>query len=357
MKVVFVILDGMPPRHLGSEVMPTLTGLARDGAFAVGRSVMTSATYPNHATFATGAGPIGHGVLANWINTDDGPRPSHTVGPKVPTIFDACAAAGRSSLAVFGDHNLVGVMGAAAADEHWPVGGVFDDDVARDGHNYAADPEVVARLVPAVGRGADLVVGHLNEPDTAAHMHGPDSDAALDNYRSTDAHLGTIVDAIRPAWDDTVLFVVSDHDLETTSDEAPVDLYQPMKRLGVDLVAIPEGNGAVVWGDDSTHGEWLDPIDGVAGHAEAWPGARVVWADPGRLFGLPRGFGDYREAGHHGGSTTRNQVAVVAGGHPAAARIAAAIAATPPTAADWAPTMAALLEVSLPDATGRNLAR
>jgi arylsulfatase A-like enzyme len=232
---------------------------------------------------------------------------------------------------------------------------VFDDDVARDGHNYAADPEVVARLEPAVRRGADLVVGHLNEPDTAAHMHGPDSEAALDNYRSTDAHLGTVIDAMRATWDDTVLFVVSDHDLETTSDEPPIDLYEPMKALGVDLVAIPEGNGATVWGDDPLDGTWLDAIPGVAGHAAAWSGARVVWADPGRWFGLPPGFGDYHEAGHHGGSTTRNQIAVVAGGHPAARRIAAAITSAPPTAADWAPTMAALLDVQLPDATGRNL--
>jgi arylsulfatase A-like enzyme len=187
-------------------------------------------------------------------------------------------------------------------------------------------------------------------------MHGPDSVAALDNYRSTDAQLGIVIDAMRPAWDDTVLFVVSDHDLETTSDEPPVDLYEPMNTLDAALVAIPEGNGAVVWGDDPTAGAWLDTIDGVAGHAAAWPGARVVWADPGRWFNLPPGFGDYHEAGHHGGSTTRNQIALVAGGHPAARALAASIARTPPTAADWAPTMAALLDVPLPTATGRNLA-
>ena len=58
MRVVFVVLDGMPARHVGREVTPRLWALAGEGArFAVGRSVMTSATYPNHATFATGAGP------------------------------------------------------------------------------------------------------------------------------------------------------------------------------------------------------------------------------------------------------------------------------------------------------------
>ena len=53
--------------------------------------------------------------------------------------FDACNAAGRSSAAVLGDHNLVGVMGAHGATEHWPGDGVLDDDVVRDGHGYAAN--------------------------------------------------------------------------------------------------------------------------------------------------------------------------------------------------------------------------
>ncbi|MEY2455606.1 MAG: hypothetical protein QOK06_700, partial [Acidimicrobiaceae bacterium] len=61
------------------------------------------------------------------------------------------------------------------------------------------------------------------------------------------------------------------------------------------------------------------------------------------------------EPGQHGGSTTRAQVAVAAGGHPAAREIAASIGSRPPEAADWALTIAALLDLDLPDATGVSL--
>src|SRR5690348_10146193 len=68
----------------------------------------------------------------------------------------------------------------------------------------------------------DLVVSQLNAPDTAAHVHGPDSEGALAAYRETDARLAILREHLD--WDDTVWFVVSDHDQETVVDRAPVDL-------------------------------------------------------------------------------------------------------------------------------------
>src|SRR3954454_19955554 len=99
---------------------------------------MTSATYPNHAPFATGAGPVGHRLPANWVVTAGGPQPAHMVGPAVPTlieVFDGPTAA------VVGDQHLVGVMRLETADVHWPVAGALDGDIARDARGYAADAE------------------------------------------------------------------------------------------------------------------------------------------------------------------------------------------------------------------------
>ena len=61
--------------------------------------------------------------------------------------------------------------------------------------------------------------------------------------------------------------------------------------------------------------------------------------------------------GVHGGMATRAQVAIVAGGHPAVGTLAASLAQRPPDAADWAVTLAELLELSLPQTTGRSLLR
>ena len=65
------------------------------------------------------------------------------LGPAVPTLFDACRAAGRSSAAVFGDQCLVGVTGARTADTHWPPDGVPPadaDDATRTTTSTTATP-------------------------------------------------------------------------------------------------------------------------------------------------------------------------------------------------------------------------
>ena len=360
MRVVFLVLDAMPPRHVGPATTPVLAALAASGGSAVGRSVMTSSTYPNHATFATGVGPVGHGILANWIIRDGGPRATWHLGPSAPTLFEACRAAGRTSATVVGDHNLIGVMGGASADEHWPPDGRRPDGVPVDEHGYVFDDEVLTHLVPLLERsdGPDLVVAHLNEPDTAAHVHGPDSEAAVATYRSTDAHVQPIVDALQRGWDDTVLIVVSDHDQETVTVEEPIDLHAAVAAAGIDCFVMPELSAAVVWGTDELAGAWIDNVQGVAGHEPAWDGARVVWAEPGRWFAMPPELRDVltTERGQHGGATTRSQVGIVAGGHPAVAAIASSL--HDPTrqleAADWATTVAALLDLPL-DATGTSL--
>jgi arylsulfatase A-like enzyme len=344
-RVVFLIVDALPPRHVSAALTPTLARLAAEGGSSTGRAVMTSATYPNHATFATGVDPIEHGVLANWIVSGGRPRPSAEVGPSVPTIFDRCRAAGRSSAAVLGDQHLVPIMGARAADKHWPPNGVLGDDVRRDGHGYAANDEVMSRLLPVLGDDRpDLVVGHLNEPDTAAHVHGPDSEDALASYRDADTAIADIVDALAPSWDDTVLIVVSDHDQEDV--DVPIDLYAPLAASGLRLFAIPEGTAAVIWGDDESNGAWLDRIDGIEGHEEIGPGTRLVWSAPRHWFMPPPGFAsDPPDRGTHGGIRTRNQVAIVAGRHAAARELAASVRGRDRVdARDWAPAVLHILE-------------
>jgi hypothetical protein len=305
---------------------------------------MTSATYPNHATFATGVDPLVHGLIANWIVVDGQPRPAQAIGPSVPTIFDACRGAGRSSAAVVGDQNLIHVMGAHLADEHWPPNGVLADDIARDGHGYAADHEVLPRLLRVLdGDRPDLVVGHLNEPDTAEHIFGPDSEGAFESYRSADASIAHIIDALRPTWDDTMLIVVSDHDQEDVDEE--IMLHRAAATAGLPLLCLPEGTAAIVWGEDESNGAWLDHVDGVAGHRELQPGTRLVWSEPRYCFRPPAPFRqEPADRGSHGGVRTRNQVAIVAGGHPAAAELARSSNDRPQIeATEWAPTVIGLL--------------
>ena len=114
MRAVLLVLDAMPVRGIDPATTPVLAGLASSGGWAPqgGRAVLTSATYPNHATFVTGTDVDGHGLYANHVVRDGRVRRAWDVGPSAPTLFDACRDAGRHSMAVFGDHHLIGVMGA-----------------------------------------------------------------------------------------------------------------------------------------------------------------------------------------------------------------------------------------------------
>jgi hypothetical protein len=357
-KVVFTVLDALPARHVGDRHTPVLATLAREAGAEPGRarSVMTAATYPNHATFATGARPRDHGIGTNFVPQTGRLVPAWELGPAVPTLFDACRTAGRSSAAVVGDQCLVGVMGARSADTHWPPDGAIPDGVRRDAHDYIDDDETIVHLLDAIDARPDLVISQLNAPDTAAHVHGPDSDAALAAYRETDARLEVLREHLD--WDDTVWIVVSDHDQETVVDPEPIDLRPEFARRGLELFALPEGSATVVCGPGARAAAgWLAQVDGVEGTAPfhlADPTLEscLAWSDPGRAFGfteLPM------EPGTHGSPRTRSQVAVITGGHPIVAALVRAASARAITALDWAPTIAALFELDLPRSSGRAL--
>ena len=73
-----------------------LTALAQEAGVTPGRAraVMTAATYPNHATFATGTGPREHGIATNYVPRTGGFTPAWEIGPAVPTLFDGVPSRG-----------------------------------------------------------------------------------------------------------------------------------------------------------------------------------------------------------------------------------------------------------------------
>src|SRR6059036_2523258 len=93
----------------------------------------------------------------------------------VPTLFDACQAAGVGSAAIQGDHLLLSVLRTEAAGVTWPPGGVVPPATPLDAHNYPTNEAVRPGLLAAA---ADPVVrflfGQINEGDTLGHDLGPD---------------------------------------------------------------------------------------------------------------------------------------------------------------------------------------
>ena len=337
-RVVFVIIDALPLPLVGAEWTPNLHRLAEEGGTnpSGGRAVLSAATYPNHATFATGLMPAEHGVLVNRVWDGEEFVPAASVGPRGDTVFAAARDAGRSTGIVVGDHHIVGVMGGFAADRHWPPDG-RRADVALDPFRYAADSAVIEAIDETDILEADLAVVHFNEPDTAAHQFGPDSPELAECVRSTDRALGQLLDRIEPRWDDTVVIVVSDHDQELVTEHG-LDLQGSLQDRGLPGLVETEGTAALVVDGPSV--EELHALPEVAGASRIDATNTLVWGEPGQVFGL---WLDELH-GSHGSPRCDTQVAVVGGGHPAVAQIADAVGATRPHATWWAPTMLKLLE-------------
>ena len=345
MRVLFLVLDGVSPRHVNGETMPVLTSLARSGGWCRdgGIGVLPTSTYPNHATFVTGVAPGQHGIVANEIPTPDGLVPSWERGPSSPTLFDAMRNAGRPSAAVFGDHHLVGVTGATAADSVWPDGD-FADGVALDVLGYAKDRETTDRVLGAVAGDAQLVVAQLNETDTAAHIFGPDSPEALRRYGRADALIASVTESMRGEWENWVVVVVSDHSQEAVSESEPIDLRPVAAALGLTGLVVDDGAVAVIGGEMARTDRWLTDVPGVEGTRRIDEETVLAWSEPGRWFSsVP-----FPVRGVHGSPRTAPQIAVVAGGHPAAARLGAAIGQHRPASTWWAKALSDLLAVTAP---------
>jgi len=340
-RVVFLVLDGLPVTSVGPTVTPHLLDWC-DASGTAPRTVpavLPAATYPNHATFVTGVAPLEHGIVGNWVRDDTGrPRPASRIGPAVPTVFDRATTSGLASALVVGDQELVGVMGGSRATHHWPPGGTVPDGARVDAHGYLDDDATLPMILEALEGDLPLVVAQLNAPDTAGHVHGPDTDAARAVYRATDERLAPIRAAIDP--DTTVTIVVSDHSMEPVSDLSPVDLSPALADTG--LTWMPEGTAAIVYGTAADPAPLLAGVEGVAGVERLDEGLHLAWSEPGRwlCFGGIDG-----EPGMHGSPRTALQLAAVLGSHPAVADVDARLRADGFDATSWATTITGLLGI------------
>jgi arylsulfatase A-like enzyme len=365
-RVVLVSLDAVNPGALSPDLTPRLWALATSGGWAPegGMCDLPSSTYVSHATLLTGATPERHGVRSNHAGgLGEGVVPGWAGRERVgvATLFDACREANIPAAAVAGDWHILRVARSRAGEvpRRWPAADGPDHGIALDAFGYIANSGV---REPALAAAAEpdlrFLFVHLNETDTAGHLHGPASDEYAAACREADAIVGGLLDAVRHRWDDVVVLVVSDHGMELMAEDGAIDLAALQAREDLVAGVVEEGGSALVLlqedVDPVVAGAALLAVPGVAGWRESSPGVLLVEAEPGRIFASGPG---KHLPGIHGGAGTDRTVAIAGGGHPAVARIASRIAAGPPHLRDWAPTIAGVLGIRLPDAEGRDLSR
>jgi predicted AlkP superfamily pyrophosphatase or phosphodiesterase len=352
-----IVIDAMPHRYVGPALTPNLWQQAAQGGRAPmgAMSLPVSITYANHAALVTGADPTVTGIHGNhtWVD-DHGWVSAPKQGPRATTLFERVDAAGGASAMVAGDQKLVAQMGGARADTVWPPDGRLPEGTDRCRFGYASDAAVLDAL-DRTDLGVDFALIHLNEPDTTSHLHGPDSAAALDQYRATDAAYGKVIDRLSDGWDHTVVLSVSDHDQETITDHTPVALADALAEIeGVDVA--DEGTAALIHLgsgdriDDVRLAEAVRAVDGVEASMPLADDVWMAWTVPGRSFGAP----SIPIHGQHGSPRCRTQMAIVSGGDPRAAQLARRIEQRQPSVLDWAPAVAELLELDRPS-SGRGV--
>jgi len=356
-RVVLLGLDGFPHRAVTAALTPRMWDLAQRGgrAPAGGTTDLPSSTDPGFCSLLTGCRPSTHGVRTTAWRYVSLPAWAGVETPRVASIFDACRAAGVRTAAVVGDDRSLLCTGSA--DLRWPPDGVIPPGTPLDAHGYPMNAAVLPHLIDAIDDASlGLVFGHVNEADTIGHDHGPETDAARDCYRATDALVGELLDAMAARWTETVVVVVSDHDMQSRNTSVPIDPMATNSEGWWDAY-IPDGGAALVHlqpgVDPQKAGEALQRIDGIETCVMSGDSLVIVGAKPGRIFAAPM----YPAGGFHGAPATARTVALVGGGHPAVSQIAQTIAARPPHLVDWAPTIAALLGIDLGRVDGVNLLR
>ena len=398
--------------------LPNIRALAAAGVRATSETVFPSVTHPAHTTLITGTTPRHHGVINNrLVDRRTGNRLHITNLPrresiKVPTLFDAVHQQGRRTAALFWpetkddtsiDDNFAEVFDdkemadpaaispalmAELRKARVPIDSYFSfyDDPFGQGAADLALTQAAAYILKA--RQPALLALHLLITDKVQHEFGPDHYLSHAALTAADHCVGLIRQAVEESGlaDRTTIIVAADHGFVTVRDE--LNLAPVLEDAALKGRVRWAADGWYVWGELLP--EFNAARDGAAlervlTRASATSGvARIV--RPGEFGAL--GYPEYGESpyvpGHYliagdikthlvldpGSSDTRRRLRTRAyhghGYFPEDAAMHAALVLSGAGIAqnrsighvrnvDVAPTIARLLGVELPKATGRVL--
>ncbi len=357
-RIVLLAFDGFPLHAIRRTITPNLWRLCQAGDFLPdrGRCDVPSTTYPGFTSLLTGAGQWKTGVRTTAQRSGAVPGWAGTDRTALPTIVHAAREAGLTTAVVMGDQKLEKVLCLDDLDRVWPSGAVVPAGTEIDRHGYPTNAAVRPHLLEAAGDPeVDLLFAHLNETDTLGHDLGPSSPETFECAHAADAIVGELLQRVAPEWGRTIIVAVSDHDMTRRIPFPPIDPTASPECAGLvdDWIA----DGCAAWlrlapgADPHTAIGRFAALDGV----ESWrwrdPDILLLLAAPGRVFAAPW----VPANGIHGSVATARTMAIVGGGHPAVPEIAASIRERSPRLRDWAPTLACLMNVALPDAEGLDI--
>jgi predicted AlkP superfamily pyrophosphatase or phosphodiesterase len=395
--------------------LPALGALVREGAFASVRGVFPTVTYPSHATLVTGVSPARHGITFNTtfdpLDRNGGGWFWYTSDLKVPALWDI---ARQRRLKTANVHWPV-TVGAAIdlnVPQHWNRGTPDDrkllaalstpgllPSLERDLGPYAdgidesmTGDENRARFVIRLleREKPDIMWAYFTALDHEQHETAPFSKSALGVLEKIDGIVGRVVAAARRAGGSRVaIVVVSDHGHALASRELSLGVLfrrEGWIKYASDTSDRPLDWRVSLWNSSGTAGVMLrDPADTALqrqveaklvqvaadtanGIARIWtraeakslggmPDASFVIAmrPPYRVSGVTRGplLRSVRPGGTHGYApdvTAMDAIFIAAGPGIKAGTDLGKI-----DMRDVAPTVAALLGLTMHNVEGRNV--
>ena len=314
--------------------LPNIRALAQAGAQATAsETVFPSMTHPAHTSLITGTVPRQHGVVNNRVvDRRTGQRLHITNLPRrdsvrVPTLFDAVHARGRGTAAFFWpetkDDQAIDVNFAEVFDSNdmadpgaispallaeWRKAGVsvdsyfalYDDPFTQGAADIVLTQAAIHTLK---SRKPALLALHLLVADKVQHDFGPEHELTRAALTTADHCIGLLRKAVEEAGltDRTTFVVAADHGFVTVRDEmnlAPL-LNEPALADRVRWQA----DGWFVWGelkasfDRARDLPILERVLTRVGHA---PGiARIVRPGEFAALGYPEYDANYFVPGHY----------------------------------------------------------
>jgi arylsulfatase A-like enzyme len=320
---LLVVVDGLRPDYVTSEVMPRLTALGNRGVvFRRHHAVYPSVTRVNASSIATGAYPETHGLMGNSVYfprvdplrfLDTASRQALSRIAEVEghlltatTVGEVLQAAGRRMLVVSSGSegsallNHPTVSGGAILHPDFVLPERLLDDMKVLGEPPAGDGPTPARDRYAVD--AFLKVGlprvdpsvtvlWLGALDATAHARGIGDPATVDVLRHVDREIGRVEDGLAAAGllDAYDIWVTSDHGFSTHTGAVDVAaVLQPLAATGRDGAPRIVFSGGAVYvrdGDDRT-------VAAIVGALQRTPGVGAIFtrgAQRGALAGRVAG--------------------------------------------------------------------
>ncbi|WP_031498974.1 alkaline phosphatase family protein [Bryobacter aggregatus] len=239
-KVVLISIDGLRGTTLAklpslNVKAPNLKEFVKNGALADGLvGVFPTVTYPSHTTMMTGRSPLAHGILGNTLFDPEkkmnGAWYWYSESIQVPTLWDVARQKGLKTAAVAWPVTVGAQIDANLPEYRTPR--TIDD---RFLFNAISTPGLVSKFEKSEGalpvadqtdadrtrmatylirtQKPDLLLVHLIDLDHEEHLYGPDTPETFKTLEQIDECLGKIRAEVRQAGleKDTTFVIVSDH--------------------------------------------------------------------------------------------------------------------------------------------------